>query len=346
MNGNEPGAKYSEAVRMFAFNINFLSPRTYIYIREKFNGPHPETIRKWFCNSNENCTGGFHDSAMTTLSEIVKELAAVGQTLYVALSFDEMGIRHHVQYLHHKKKFVGFINFGTQKDIQDPLPVAKNAIVIMVNAINIQLTLPIAFFFITTLISEEKAIMTATVLKALTNIGVKVASVTSDGLATNPASYEILGTSSDDINAIVPFFRNPDTDEKVFVFYDAPHMLKLVRNCIGDKSILRDKENRKIDWKYIERLYRMKKNDLVSHKLTKKHMNWESNKMNVLLAIQTISNSVALTIEKCAANGNPLFKGKQNVELFFVFQNYSLLQILIPLLTCFRVSVKPHLHLY
>lgn len=86
-------------------------------------------------------------------------------------------------------------------------------------------------------------------------------------------------------------------------------MIKLIRNCLGDKKILHDKFNRPIEWKFIERLYRSKKGDLTSNKLTKKHIDWEPNKMNVALATQTISNSVAESIEKLASNGNKLFKG-------------------------------------
>lgn len=316
LNGIEQGVKYNEEVRMFSFNLSFLNSRAYNYVREKFKNslPHPATIRKWFSNSNDNCTGGFNDSALATLSEIVKELRADGKTMYVALSFDEMAIRQHVQYLHAKKKFGGFINFGTQENSLDPLPVAKDTIVIMLNAINMQLTLPIAYFFITTLIAEEKAILVATALKTLTNIGIRVVSLTSDGLASNPATYEILGASINEMDAVTPYFRNPDTDEKVYVIYDIPHMLKNVRNCLGDKLILRDKFNRTIEWKFIERLYRSKKNDLASHKLTKKHIDFEGNKMNVTLAAQTISNSVAETIEKLASNGDKLFKGMKHCE--------------------------------
>lgn len=311
MNGTEQGVKYGEAVRMFSFNLQFLNSRAYDYLRQKFNKnlPHPATIRKWFSSSNENCTGGFHDSALATLSEIVKELRTVGKTTYVALSFDEMAMRQHVQYLHYKKKFSGFINFGTQEDYQDPLPIAKNVIVIMLNALNMKITLPVAYFFITTLIAEEKAIMIATILKALTNIGVRVISLTSDGLSSNLATYEILGASKDEIDVIYPYFYNPDTDERVYVLYDIPHMLKHVRNCLGENFFLRDKANRPINWVFIERLYRSKKSDLTSHKLTKKHLDWEGNKMNVTLAAQTISNSVAETIEKLSSNGDNLFKG-------------------------------------
>lgn len=288
--------------------------------------PHPATIRKWFATSNENCVG-FHSSALSALSEIVEELEANGKKMYVALSFDEMAIRQHIQYLPYKKNFCGFINFGTTCNKEDALPVAKNAIVVMLNAINMQLTLPIASFFITTLIAEEKAVLIATILKTLTNLGIRVVSITSDGLSSNLATYDILGASADDHQGISPYFRNPDTDEKVYVIYDVPHMLKLVRNCLGDKHILRDEFNRAIDWKFIERLYRTKTNDLVSHKLTKKHIKYEGNVMNVTLATQTISNSVAETIEKLASKGFRTFKGIQRISV--LSKSLSMFLILI-----------------
>lgn len=148
MNGIEPYAKFDEAARMFSLNLNFLSARAYDYVREKFDNhlPHPVTIRKWFSKGNGSCTGGFHESALSCLSDIVQELTAAGKQMYVALSFEEMSTRQHIQYLHHKKRFAGFINFGTQNNDKEPLPVAKNAIVIMLNALNMSLTMPIAFF--------------------------------------------------------------------------------------------------------------------------------------------------------------------------------------------------------
>lgn len=242
---------------MFSFNLQFLSSRAYDYIRKKFGNtlPHPSTIKKWFSNSNENCTGGFHDSAMKTLSEMTKELGMAGTKIYAALSLDEMAIRQHLQYIHHKKKFSGFINFGTQNDKSEPLPVAKNVIVIMLNALNIKLTIPIAFFFITTLIAEEKSILIATVIKALTNIGVRVVSITSDGLSSNPAAYEILGAITDETGTIVPYFHNPDNNERIYVLYDTPHIMKLLRNCFGDKKVLYY-INKVIKWDFIDRVYR------------------------------------------------------------------------------------------
>lgn len=82
-------------------------------------------------------------------------------------------------------------------------------------------------------------------------LGIRVVSITSDGLSSNQASYEILGATP----TICPYFHNPDNGQRVYVFYDTPHMLKLVRNCLGEKKVLHS-TNGAIKWEYIERLYR------------------------------------------------------------------------------------------
>lgn len=304
---------------MFAFNMDFLSPRAYKYIREKFdnNLPHPNTIGKWFSVTNANCGGGFQKSALNSLNEISKEMQDNNKKLLVAVSFDEMAIRQHISWLHHKKKFSGYIDFGTTVHATDPLPIATQAIVIMVNGLNAELSVPVAYFYINALIAQEKAIMIATVLKALTKIGIRVLSITSDGLFTNPAAYEILGAS---IDGKKPYFLNPDTDEKVFVLYDAPHMIKRIRNCLSDARTLHDSNGQPIEWNFIEQLYESSKNIQASHKLTKKHIDWKQNEMKVVLATQTISNSVAINIEKLRLNGDPHFQGSYQDKYYKFYQ--------------------------
>lgn len=307
---------------MFAFNMRFLSPRSYEYLRSKFdnNLPHSSTIRKWFSLSNASGEGGLNGAAFETLKKIADDFEKEGKSIYCAVSLDEMSIRRHVQWQHYKKKFSGFVNFATKQGENDPLPVATNAIVVMLNGINVHLTIPIAFFFITTLISEEKAILIAAILKALTDIGLIVVTVTWDGLNTNPASAEILGASFKYDN-IVPYIINPDNGRKVYFIYDAPHMLKLFRNCLGDEKLLHDRDGRTVEWKFIERLYRSNGNELASNKLTKKHIDWKAAPMNVKLAAQTLSMSVSESINRLRLNGLRQFIGSEGTAEFITRVN-------------------------
>lgn len=92
-------------------------------------------------------------------------------------------------------------------------------------------------------------------------------------------------------------------------------MLKLVRNCIAAKSPLKDGDGQLIDWKFFERLLRSEP-DLVSHKLTKKHIEFQNNKMNVKLAAQTLSFSVARSMEVLKLNGDPYFQNSNGTITF------------------------------
>lgn len=48
-----------------------------------------------------------------------------------------MAIRQHVQWLHYKKRFSGFVNFASVLDENEPLPIATDAIVILLNGLNV-----------------------------------------------------------------------------------------------------------------------------------------------------------------------------------------------------------------
>lgn len=75
-------------------------------------------------------------------------------------------------------------------------------------------------------------------------------------------------------------------------------MFKLIRNCLASSKVLEDGEGNAIRWAYFEKLesYRVQRG-LVTHKLTKKHIQWYRNKMNVRLATQLLSKSVVDSLE-------------------------------------------------
>lgn len=83
------------------------------------------------------------------------------------------------------------------------------------------------FFFFFTEIDLAKIIVKSILL--LKNVGVRVEGITSDGATTNRAMWTILGVSGK-IDNMKNYFDNPyDENRKVFVFSDAPHLLKTVR---------------------------------------------------------------------------------------------------------------------
>lgn len=81
--------------------------------------------------------------------------------------------------------------------------------------------------------------------------------------------------------------------EKVFVFLDPCHALKLLRNTIEDYTITDGNENSVsfFDFMNLNNLQDEKK--LYSApKLTKRHINWKEDKMKVILTTQLFSSFV------------------------------------------------------
>lgn len=78
----------------------------------------------------------------------------------------------------------------------------------------------------------------------LENVGVRVEGITSDGATTNRAMWTILGVSGK-IDNMRNYIDNPyDGNRKLFIFSDAPHLLKTVRNRLFTKKSLQVKINK------------------------------------------------------------------------------------------------------
>jgi len=86
-------------------------------------------------------------------------------------------------------------------------------------------------------IDLAKIILKAILL--LENSGIQVIGITSDGASTNRTMWSALGISAKQ-KTFKNSFENPfDGNRKVFVFSDAPHLIKTVRNRLYTKKSLR-----------------------------------------------------------------------------------------------------------
>lgn len=88
-------------------------------------------------------------------------------------------------------------------------------------------------------------------------------------------------------------------------------MFKLIRNILATKKVFFvGNENKKVEWRYIESLYLYSQNQSIrAHKLTRKHIQCDRNPMNVRLAVQTFSDSVADSLQFLMEQKIPQFQG-------------------------------------
>lgn len=325
-NETDDNRKYSEAIRTFSLTAFGHSPRCYKYIREKFDNtlPHPRTLTKWYSNSDCNAEPGILHESLQALASKANDLAEEGKPLLASLCFDEMAIRQHIQYDHGQKKWFGYIQYG-KTDEDGKVPIAKNILVYMVTFESV--SIPIAYYAITSLDACEKKILLIEILTVLHQIGVKVINLTFDGLKSNKAMCELLGASLDPDDPY-PFFEHPVDGSLICLMLDNCHMLKLLRNSLGDLKTINDSARGKIEWKYFESLEFLRVNSkFVVTSLTKRHIQFDRNRMNVRLAAQTLSNSVAAAMSHLMESGNAEFKDAKPT-IHFVEQVNTLFDIM------------------
>lgn len=306
-----PNSKYTENIRAFALTLYFHSPRAYFFMRKKFKNhlPHKTTISKWYANSSVNGESGFCSQSLEILAQKVHKMKVDGIEPICALVFDEMSIRKHLQWSRAKKQFLGQIDYGFRPDCSE-VPIANNAIVFMLKGINFELCLPLAHYFINTLKAEEKAALLKVIITKITGYGVRLLSVTFDGLGTNIKTCKVLGANFR-LNKLEPFFQINGDERRIYVILDPSHMIKLARNLIGNKKVLIDEADLKIEWTFFESLEKMRaeKEFTHMHKLTKRHIDFKNVKMNVRIASQTLSDSVANSMECLMNQGYTDFSG-------------------------------------
>lgn len=280
--------KFSEDIRSFALTLNFYSAKAYNYVRRIWKNllPHPTTLRKWY--SVVDGSPGFTKQAFTSIKCANKK-----KQIIVNIVIDEMSIRQ--QAIYTNGQFFGQVNLGTSiNEVSDNPVLARYALVFMAVALNSYWKIPLGYFLIDGLNGAERANLLRTCLELLHETGAKTYSITFDGAPCNINMCTEMGACFSYNDKFKPWFTNPITNEKIFVFYDMCHMTKLVRNALAEKGIIKYNSER-INWNYIRQLYEVQQEEGLNcaTKLTNKHVFFQNNKMNVKLAVQVLSRSTS-----------------------------------------------------
>ena len=284
--------------------------------------PHPVQIRKWY--TKVPTEPGFTEPAFKAL-----EVKAKGtKEVMCSLMIDEMAVRKDMSW--DGKKFRGYVDLGNAVKDDDSAPIAKDALVFMVVGVNETWKVPVGYFFIDGLSGKERANLVKLCIKKLHDVGVEVISLICDGPSCHFAMLRELGASMSPPN-LKPYFTHPlDKKKRVYVLLDVCHMLKLIRNTLGNCGTLVDGDDQEICWEYLTALHELQQDEglRLGNKLKQAHIKWWQQKMKVNLAAQTLSSSVADAIDYCRDtlnSRNPCAKGfkaalrKSNKETWEAF---------------------------
>ena len=298
--GVKTRSKFNAQLRTFALTLNFYSPKAYEYVRSFFAMalPSSSSLKRWYQCVDGN--PGITTESLKALRVKVAEGKANGKQVICALMMDEMAIRKKVEWS--GQRYHGFVDMGTDMD-DDSLPEAKEALVFLLVAVNSRWKIPVAYYLIAGLSGSERASIVINILEAVYETGVHVVSVTFDGAHNNIPMANTLGA-----NLQLPNMRNwfphPSTGSNVYIVCDPCHMLKLVRNTLGDKKSFCDANGGIVQWIFIERLHNLqvKEGLHAANKLRKAHIEWHQMKMKVnwqrkhlVLPLQTPWSSVTRT---------------------------------------------------
>ncbi|KMQ85163.1 thap domain-containing protein 9-like protein [Lasius niger] len=310
-------AKYPAALRSFAMTLHFYSPKAYEFVRQKFCKalPDPNTLRSWY--SSIDGTPGFTFESFEALKKKVVASKKSNKKVLVTFMLDEISIKKSLQRLPNGK-ICGYVDFGSEMESNDTIPLTKDALVMMVVSLDESWKIPLGYFLINGIDSATNSGLIREALIRLHEIEVEVVSLTLDGPSEHFATMRALGASFDLLN-LKPFFPHPSTQEKIHIIFYACHMLKLVRNTLGDLKILKDAEGNSIEWRFIEALAQLQKKEglRAGNKLKMAHIHYWKMKMKVALAAQTLSDSVADSIEFCDKYLNLVeFKGSEATVKF------------------------------
>ena len=172
---------------------------------------------------------------------------------------------------------------------------------------------------------SELAGLVTTAIEEINNTGAVVLNLTCDNPSSNWSMLEHLGAKLDLKSTKLTLNLKNTLGIPIFATPDVCHLMKLVRNCWGTALEFMDGDGGRVKWKYIEELHRLQEAEglVLANKLRRGHVQWEKNKMCTRLALQTLSNSVADSIDYCREKLNLIqFQGSAPTTKFLRTMNF------------------------
>ncbi len=230
---------------------------------------------------------------------ISKEAKTCPEKKDCCLIIDAMSIRKQLLWDSNQSKYVGFVNYG-ETPPENPDNLASEALVFLLVGARSHWKCPIAYFLADKMSSRTQAKLVRTALGMAAEAGLRVWSVTTDGTSVNISMFRELGCNfTTSLQTMITKFKHPTQDYFVYAVLDPCHMLKLARNALGHLGSFLDNDNNRIGWNFFSALNNIQESEglNLANKLSSKHLQYEKHKMNVKLAAQTLSSSVADAIE-------------------------------------------------
>ena len=306
---------YTEEQRQFATTLHFYSPKAYDFCRKHIPLPAESTLRRWL--SGIDCHPGFSDQVFSALKART-EGDAGWQYKTCTVMIDGMAIRKHVDWDTVQQRMIGFTDLGSGSLDDDSQAEATEVLVIMAVGLTGHWKVTLGYFLITGISATVQAQLLLTALRKLHEAGIRGIALVMDGHSTNQATVAELGGSLSPAN-LVSHFRHPSESQwHVYIFFDACHMLKLLRNALEAMKQIVLPGFGTARWADIVNLHELQHREglRAANRLTLSHILFQRQKMKVRLAAQTLSASVGTALQFLSANKVQGFGDTQGTQKF------------------------------
>ena len=148
---------------------------------------------------------------------------------------------------------------------------------------------------------SDRAKLVEIAIERLNQTGVVITSITCDNTQVNITMLNNLGAKITAKDMKVTLNKKNCDNKPIFVIMDVSHLIKLVRNTLGDMKTLISPDGQAVSWRYVQELHKLQSIEglHLANKLRKCHIEYSKHKMKVNLAAQTISDSLATSVDFC-----------------------------------------------
>lgn len=268
--------------------------------------PSEKSIKAW--NTSQDYNPGVITKVLDYLKDLGEQELKKAKNLAYNLVFDEVAIKARCYYNRQTHKFEGCVEYGgdlPEPNVEDETKndaVAKKALVFMLVSLNSNFKTPVAYYLCDSLDGPQKNTLILNLLAKFHEYNIDLTSITCDGDKSNATACKLLGCNFNyynDKENFRPFFENPYTKKIIYIFFDAVHMIKLIRNYFSARKVFFVNGDFEIKWHFIEDLHEQQEKAGLhcACKIRRRHVYFKREKMKVFLATQLLSRSTAKALE-------------------------------------------------
>lgn len=291
---HKKGCKWSKQEKQLALSLHYKSPAAYKFMMYnlKFNLPSIRTIQTWLKVSNLRT--GLKTNLIKKLH--IKASSMTEREKMCVVLFDEIALKKKLELNHAEDIIEGYHDLGS---LGRATNFANTGLVFMIRGLLHNWKIPLCYFVSAGAVnSSSLQQIIRLVIKKLQDMSFKPTVLVCDQGSNNRSALALLGASKEQPTIEIE-------GQKIFTCFDAPHLLKSIRNNFMNTKLLFVINKRPVAWTDVAKTFEIDQKSATTRamlKITSNHITPTNfQKMRVKLAAQIFSHTVGSAIKTAAA---------------------------------------------